>query len=159
MHKIANNLFVGSGNDCFYQDKPNWAVVHACKDPCHKIGVGYSGSLKPTHPNYLILSKENHLFLNLVDMDVLAHKYTEPIVQAALNFIETKSKAGNVLIHCNQGQSRSPALALLFLAKRAKSIPYNDYLSAKTEFAKLFPNYAPGLGVDSYLRDYWDALS
>lgn len=159
MREVANNLFVGSGNDCFYQDEPNWAVVHACKDPCHKFGVGYSRSLKPTHPNYLTLPKENHLFLNFVDMDVLLHKYTEPIVQAALNFIETKLKTGNVLIHCNQGQSRSPALALLFLAKRAKSIPFNDYSSAKTAFTKLYPNYVPGRGVDSYLQEYWNALS
>ena len=88
----------------------------------------------------------------------LSHKYTEPIVLAALNFIERNIGSKKVLIHCNRGQSRSPALALLFLAKRRKSICNDSYDVAKEEFIKLCPNYLPGMGVQSYLAQYWGAI-
>jgi len=159
MIKIYDSLFVGNESDCFYDNKPNWAVIHACKSPCHQRAVGYRGNLNKNHPNYLIFEKENHLFLNMVDMDMpLSHEFTEPIVSAALGFIEKNIKSKNVLIHCNEGQSRAPALALLFLAKRKNIISNENYQKAKVEFIRLFPNYQPGRGIEIYLINYWSQL-
>ena len=159
MIKIHDNLFIGNDSDCFYDNKEDWVVVHACKHPCHQRAVGYRGNLNKNHPNYLILEEEKHLYLNMVDMNtMLSHEYTEPIVKAALNFIERNINSKNVLIHCNLGRSRSPALAMLFLAKRKNILPKDSYKEAKREFMKLFPNYVPGIGIDSYLSKYWDVL-
>jgi len=159
MMEVDNNLFVSNERSCFYENKADWVVVHACKHPCHLIGVGYKGNLSSNHPNYLKLEKDNHLFLNMVDMNrPLSHEFTEPMVVVALNFIERNIQSKKVLIHCNRGESRSPALALLFLAKR-KSILNNDsYSKAKEEFIKLYPNYNPGRGVEIYLNQYWNEL-
>ena len=159
MIKLHENLFVGDGNDCFYEDKPDWVVVHACKHPCHQRAVGYSGNLNRLHPNYLILSKENHLYLNMVDMSMpLSHEFTLPIISTTLDFIEKNIGSKKVLIHCNLGRSRSPALALLFLAKRKNVISNKGYQNAKEDFVKIFPSYQPGKGIESYLIDYWDEL-
>ena len=159
MIEVDENLFVGDESDCFYNEKEGWAVVHTCKHPCHQKAIGYRGSLNRNHPNYLILERSNHLFLNMVDMDMrLSHEFTEPIVTAALDFIENHIDTKGILIHCNLAQSRSPALAMVFLAKRKSSISNETYPLAKEDFIKLYPNYTPGRGVESYLIKHWRDL-
>ena len=89
MIKIHDNLFIGNDSDCFYDNKEDWVVVHAYKHPCHQRVARYQGNLNKNHPNYLIFETEKHLYLNMVDMNtMLSHEYTEPIVKAALSFIE-----------------------------------------------------------------------
>ncbi|OFX51315.1 MAG: hypothetical protein A2046_03985 [Bacteroidetes bacterium GWA2_30_7] len=159
MIEIKEDLFVGDESDCFYNEKEGWAVIHTCKHPCHQKAVGYKGSLKKNHPYYLILERGNHLFLNMVDMDVpLSHEFTEPIVTTALDFIDRNIATKKILIHCNLAQSRSPALALLFLAKRKGIINNESYQRAKEDFIKLYLNYNPGKGVESYLIKHWGDL-
>jgi len=158
--KVCDKLFVGDESACFYEDRPNWAVIHACKHPCHQRAIGYRGNLNKNHPNYLISEKGSHLFLNMVDMETpLSHEFTEPIVSKVLDFIDKNIESNSVLIHCNQGYSRSPALALLFLAKRRDVISNKSYQEAKNDFLKIFPQYSPGRGIDTYLDQFWDELS
>lgn len=158
MKEIYDGLYVGDDRDC--QTAPSdWAVVHACKHSCHQDAVGYQGSLSSDHPEYLVADREADLYLNLVDMDrPLSHEYTEPIIEAAFDFINIHLPDREVLIHCNQGQSRSPALALLYLVKREEVIPNEDYATAKAAFSERYPAFVPGNGVDSYLRKYWMQL-
>jgi hypothetical protein len=159
MEEVAQNLYVGDDDDC--QRAPDdWAVVHACKHDCHQKGVGYTGDLNQSHPEYLIAQRESDLYLNIVDMErKLSHEYTEPIVSATFDFIDDNRDSKEVLVHCNQGRSRSPALAMLYLAKRADTLPDSDYESAKQAFADLYPPYRPGRGIELYLREYWPQLA
>ena len=160
MIKICEKLFVGDDSDCFYEEKPGWVIIHACKHPCHLRAVGYRGNLSKTHPNYLIFQRGSHLFLNMVDMNrTLSHEFTEPIITKTLDFIEKNIEDNNVLIHCNRGNSRSPALALLFLAKKKNVLSNASYQTAKSEFTDIFSAYNPGRGIDSYLNLYWSELS
>lgn len=159
MLNIYKNLFIGNESDCFYGDRSGWVVVHACKHPCHQKALRYRGNLNESHPNYLVFEKGSHLFLNMVDMiQPLLHRFSKPIISSALNFIDKNIKSNNVLIHCNLGKSRSPALALLFLAKRKNVISNISYKQAKDEFIKLFPQYQPGQGIEIYLIKYWGLL-
>jgi len=159
MMEVYANLYVGDENDCFYKDKQEWAAVHACKSPCHQKAVGYRGNLPKNHPNYLILEKENHLYLNMVDMSMpLSHEFTGPIILTALDFINKHIESKKILIHCNLGYSRSPAIALLFMAKRKKSITNESYTKAKEDFKMKYPNYNPGRGIEIYLTNYWIEL-
>lgn len=159
MFEVYNNLFVGSDSDCFYDNRNDWAVIHACKSPCHQTAVGYKGNLSRSHLNYLTLEREGHLFLNMVDMNApLSHEFAGPIISAALGFIEKNIGLRKVLIHCNVGQSRSPALALLFLSKRKKAISDESYQKAKEEFIRMFPLYQPGGGIETYLTRCWDII-
>lgn len=156
MEEVSENLLVGDEADC--RTSGEMAVVHACKTPCHQNAVGYRGSLPQDHDEYLISSQDSDLYLNIVDMDNLAKEYTEPILNEALDFIEDKISNKQVLVHCNQGRSRSPGIALLFLAKRKGEISGSSYREAKKEFQDLYGNYRPGRGIDSYLRNHWDEL-
>ncbi len=159
--ELTKEIYIGDNASCFYDEKDEWAVIHACKDPCHKYSVGYKGNLLSNHPNYLIKEVGNHLYLNMVDMNTpLMAKFTDPIIKLALIFIKSSiDNKKKVLIHCNLGLSRSPSLALVYLAKISKIINNASYDLAKFDFIKLYPAYSPGLGIDSYLRRYWEELN
>jgi hypothetical protein len=156
MIQIIDNLFVGSDLDCtFYGEEV--PIIHACKT-CHRKALGYKNSLTSVHPNYLIYQKQNHLFLNMVDMEQeLLPKYTNPIMRSAVVFIEQYIQDKKVLIHCNQGQSRSPSIALVYLAKN-KIISDVSFEKACDDFSNIFKNYEPGKGILLYLRNNWNTL-
>lgn len=113
----------------------------------------------PSHNNYLIKEEPGHIYLNIVDMAHLSHEFTYPIISAAVNFMKDKIDTCQIIIHCNQGVSRSPALALVFLAKILNEISKESYDLAKDDFIELYPPYCPGIGVDNYLRKHWNDLN
>lgn len=159
MNEVDKKLFVGDDGDCFYDERDGWAVIHACKHPCHQRAVGYTDNLNRNHPNYLILENKSHLFLNMVDMNMpLSHEFTGPIVGSALDFMDKYIEGRSILIHCNLAQSRSPSLVLLYLAKRKKIISNESYQDAKEDFIKLYLQYNPGAGIETYLTNHWEGL-
>lgn len=132
-------------------------MIHACKT-CHQKALGYSGSLPSSHPNYLVYESGDDLYLNLVDMDrEFLPKYTHPIMSAAMGFIDTWIDAGPILIHCNQGCSRSPAIGLVYMARKG-AVDASSYQAARNDFMKLFPAYMPGRGISLYLEHWWQEL-
>ncbi len=157
MREVCNNLYVGTERSCFRGKKQDWAVIHACKSPCHQRRLSYTGSLSPLHPNYLILEEEDHLYLNMVDANNVEDRYGDPMFTKAINFLEKNLASKKIIIHCNQGQSRSPAIALVFLAKTG-IIPKLSYGETTNAFHKIYPNYMPGMGVNNYLLRNWQRL-
>ncbi|VVB82724.1 Dual specificity phosphatase, catalytic domain [uncultured archaeon] len=156
--KINERICIGDNSSCFCGDKDGWVVIHACKIPCHQMAVGYKGSLPKNHQNYLIKEDEKNLYLNMIDNDIWSPQFIAPMIKRYVEFMKKNIK-NNVLIHCNVGLSRSPALALIFLAKISKEISNDSYDDAKNDFLKLYPAYKPGYGVDDYLRKYWNDLN
>jgi len=153
MIEVQDGLYVGNETDCRVGDD-EWAVVHACKSPCHQRAVGYRGSLSQDHPHYLVFNQGTDLYLNLIDPPIplfMTESFTSFLVfaQAQLN------EGRNILIHCNQGESRAPSLALLFLAKIVGSISNESYEAARSDFKALFTGYYPGKGIQKYLSDNW----
>lgn len=156
MQEVYERVIVANEMSCTEGNR-ELAVVHACKSPCHQNAVGYRGNLSNQHPNYLVLEKENDLFLNIIDPPV-------PLFKSLLfsRFLEFSDKhwsqGQKLLIHCNQSESRAPSLALLFLAKEISAIPNTCYEAAIQEFIKIYPNYNPGKGIQTYFTKNWDAL-
>ena len=157
MIEVYPNLFVGNQDD--YENnvkyKANWAVVHACKDPYHRAALGYKSKAAPKdHPEYLIAKRAHRLILNLIDVDDV--NYVSPIIiDAALNFIKENLNTGKiVLLHCNQGKSRSASIALLFMARKDK-FHGKSLLEAEAEFKEIYTNYFPSNGMREYLRINW----
>ena len=64
---ITDRLSYGNESECTHSTDGSIAVVHACKHPCHRHAVGYTNTLPNTHPNYLVLERGHHLYLNLID--------------------------------------------------------------------------------------------
>ena len=153
MYEVHTRLFIGTEVDCRLGDD-TWAVVHACKSPCHQKAVGYRGSLPPTHPNRLVLERGNDLYLNMIDPP--QPLFMPPLFTGFLEFGSRHWDAGRtLLVHCNLGESRAPSLAMLFLAKHLHVIGGSDFDTARTDFLVIFTRYAPGLGIQIYLREHW----
>ena len=156
MIEVFKNLYVGNDTDCRkIQFDIEWSVIHACKT-CHQKALNYTKSLPSNHPNYLVFRQDRNLYLNLVDMSSIKLEFADPIFETDLKFI--LEVTGKVLIHCNQGISRSPAIALTYLANQ-NLISKGSFSFASKEFIKLYKNYNPGLGIKNYLDDRWEHLT
>ncbi len=156
--EVYTNLYIGDINSCSWYPSQDWAVIHSCKHPCHRKAVGYKNNLAPSHPNYLIWEQNRHLVLNMVDMDKeLNPRFTNPIMRAAMSFIEKQLPENKIIVHCNQGLSRSPSIGLVYLA-RINIIDSSSFQNAKAAFRKIYPRYQPGLGISIYLKKNWATL-
>lgn len=156
MIEVYKNLFVGTDDDCCSSE--NIAIIHACKT-CHQKVLGYGKALPQDHANYLTYNHNNdNLYLNLVDMKPeFSPIFTDPIMKEAVTFINKNILEKPILVHCNQGVSRSPSIALLYLSLN-KIIDYSSYAAASLEFIKLYPDYNPGSGIFLYLSKHWNRL-
>jgi len=161
MTQIRKNLFVGNETDYEYKVKnqKGWNVIHACKEPYHRQVLGYSGRGAPKdHPEYLMAKRENRLILNLVDVENPAYIAKE-IMDEALRFIDQSLVGGRkVLVHCNQGMSRSPGIGLLYLAR--KGIINNDsFQEAPAEFETIYPGINMADGMRGFLERNWNSYN
>ena len=156
MIEVAPGLWVGSEAALAEIEQPDdWFIVHAAKDPWHREAVGYSGRAAPKdHPEYLFARRANRLALNLVDTPDPA--FVAPaLIEAALLFIEEGRGLGcPVLIHCNQGRSRSATLAMMHLAPMLGP----DFEAAEWKMRRLYPDYAPAPGIQAFAAGNWDGL-
>jgi protein-tyrosine phosphatase len=155
MIEVYTNLCVGTKVDCFYNDRNDLAIIHACKSPCHQRALKYKGNL-PNNHHYLTYEIGNHLFLNMIDPN--EPLFMPPLFISSLDFIEKHISKRKVLIHCNEGLSRAPSLALLYLAKRVNVIDNESYEKATQNFLKLFPLYQPSRGIAIYLNLHWHEI-
>lgn len=157
MREIVGGLHVGTDRDCFRDQRDGWAVVHACKHPCHVEAVGYRGSLPSDHPNYLLLEDDGHLYMNLIDPE--RPLFRTDSFRGFRDFATRHREDGSeLLIHCNQGRSRAPSLALLFLAKDLERLTSDSFDAARREYLGLDPDYLPGSGIQTFLQDNWSEL-
>lgn len=156
MIEVHPNLFVGSQDDeAAISWQPGWFVVHACKEPYHRQALGYTTQGAPKqHPEYLLAERPGRLILNLVDVAQVA--FVAPIiVDTAVGAIDRHIVETKVLIHCNQGLSRSPSIALLYLLKHTDALGSQEFEPALAAFRALYPPYAPAQGMADYVRLNW----
>jgi hypothetical protein len=168
--EIYPNLFVGSQNDLIHADSgigivsPGWFVITAAKEPWHREALGYKTQGAPKdHPEYLIAERERRLILNLVDAPDPAY-IREEIIERALDTIDVALDAGDkVLLHCNQGNSRAPTIALLWLRFRcAVTRPFlarMTFHDACEAMAERYPGFDPAGGMLGYARAAWEESS
>ena len=103
----------------------------------------------------------HNLYLNLIDPPTPLFR-----VESFRHFRDFATSAyvdgrQALLIHCNQGQSRAPTLAMLFLAKDLHVLPDDSYAEAVEAFApmaEMLPRYQPGLGIQQFMTERWSEL-
>jgi hypothetical protein len=154
---INERLSFGNESACTDITDGTIAVVHACKEPCHRGAVGYSTRTIPSnHPNYLVLERGHHLYLNLIDPP--APLFMLPSFEAFLKFVDREIAERPVLIHCNQGESRAPSLTLPYMAKRLDALPSVSYAAAAIAFRQNYA-YNPGRGIETWLTTNWNKIN
>ena len=165
--KMGEELAIGDLDACpMATTSGRWrAVVHGCKDPCHRAFVQYRGHLAPSHPEYLWALRGRELALNLIDPPVPLFR-AESFIRAmdfmdTFRFVDTFYEGQHpVLIHCNNGLSRAPSLALVYMARRLKTIPDDSFAVARAVFETMVPpgTYQPGKGIETFLAGNWAEL-
>jgi hypothetical protein len=160
MIEVHRNLFVGSQNDeVSIRGQSGWFVIHACKEPYHREALGYTGrAARKSHPEYLIAKRSGRLILNLVDAPDVNYISSE-IIDAALNAIHENITVSRVLVHCNVGQSRSPAIAFLYLTRFSDIFRSQDYQTSLGSFQKIYTSFNPAQGIADYVRVNWHKYS
>ena len=158
MIEIYKNVFVGNSNDYEWNKyESDFYFIQACKEPYHRQALGYIGrAISNTHPEYLFAYRDNRLILNIVDTD--SDKYFSNILfEKSIEFLDENLKDKNkILIHCNQGLSRSPSIGLLYLAVKNK-ISNKSFWDAEKDFVELYPDYEPK-GIKGYLIKNWNSF-
>lgn len=156
MIKVCPNLHVGSERDeQSIRGQVGWFFIHACKEPYHRQALGYTGrAAAKTHSEYLIARRNGRLVLNLVDVDDPNYIPAE-IVDAALDAVRDNIQHSKILLHCNQGQSRSPGIALLYLLKHTDVLGEKEMAAAIAAFRTIYPPYAPARGMADYIQLNW----
>jgi len=132
------------------------AVIHAAKYPCHARFVG-TGKLPKEHPDYLAFIRPFDLVLNMIDPAVSLFR-SETFAMTRAFARRHMSRGIPLVIHCNQGNSRAPSLALLIMAKDMHKISDESYDAARKEFESYYPQYKPGRGIEQYMRENWERL-
>jgi hypothetical protein len=157
MIEVSKNLFIGSHEDyeAMKHDCADWFIVHAAKEPYHRQALGYSGRAAPRdHPEYLIARRDNRIILNLIDAADLAY-VPRLIIQSALEAIAfAHAQDMPVLVHCNQGRSRAPSIAMMYLAPELEA----SFAAAQEQFRALYPDYAPAEGIRQFAERHWAEL-
>jgi hypothetical protein len=158
MTEISPNLFVGHQGDfeCQVDGREGWAVVHACKDPYHRKLLGYTTPGAPKGPEYLAAVRGDRLYLNLVDVPDPSYIHEE-LVETALAFIYEKLSGGKkVLVHCNQGESRGPGIALLYLLRHTNALPKTSLDAVLASFRQIYPAFSPSRGISGFIAAHWE---
>lgn len=131
-----------------------WAVVSAAKEPYHRALVGYTERAAPEGPERYAARRGRHLALNWVDVDDPTwFRVTE--LREALTHIEAAQRMEiDCLVHCNQGVSRSPALALGWLyCYGPDEWGALTFERAEERFKTIYPTYDPTRGVREFIRE------
>lgn len=168
MQKIIDHVYVGTVEDLLYiTDK---SILGACKEPLHRAHArlsgadseGYVGKAMPKdEPEYLWAKREHALYCNLIDAPA-ANFIPDAIIDKCMCFINQELQQDrDVVIVCNQGESRSPSIALMWLLKQgiinaSKNATFDEVVEA---FRQSFYNgYNPGKGFYDYTKRYFEKL-
>ena len=169
MKQIIENLYVGSMED-YNALGPGilcYSLLGACKEPLHRRYAkiqgaeqeGYTGRSMPKgEPEYLFAHRSHALYLNLIDartMDFIP----KPVIFEGLKFISKERHEGRkVLIVCNKGESRSPAIAFMYLmlCGRISADLFRKFEDAENYFREnYYPEYNPGNGIREFTEYYY----
>jgi len=153
MIEVYPNLFVGAEqHEHAVRGQHGWYVIHACKEPYHSRLLGYPpGKAAPKGPEYFFAKREGRLFLNLIDAPKVDFIPVE-IITEAVNAIHENIGQHKVLVHCNQGHSRSPSIAFLYLLKYSNLFAGQDLNTSIAAFRKLYPPFNPGRGMADFVQ-------
>lgn len=156
MEKILNKLYIGSDEDyAKLASREGWSFLRCCKEGPggHREALGYTAQGAPKGPSYLSITKANTMALNFIDPHDPAF-IQKDMVDAGIQFIDQRLSVGdNVLVACNQGHSRGPITAMLYL-RAIGELPHN-FIASERIFRTLYTPYDPGIGARQFARSRW----
>lgn len=189
MIPVKTNLLIGTVSEI--KSHPEWASINLAHNYHYELHqwTRRDGIDHTVDPCYLICTENPDLLsVNWVDSpDARYFDYNGQGVSLVLqmfDFIDKFLPTHSVGIVCNRGESRSPSIAMAYLAKRtnvlsrpivsasdlmegqnpielidnAKDFEKPTYSIARDKFQHIYSKYYPSSGITSFLIDHWDEL-
>lgn len=172
MVEVYPDLFVGNQEDyevmnSFHNCKEfekEFSFVGAAKYPWHKEHAkmdgsdceGYEGKAMPKdQKEYLYAEREHALYCNLIDVKDPAY-IPDEIILKCLDFIQKEMQNDRkVLICCNQGESRSPSIALMYMIEDGFFDDCKSIYDIFIRFKSIYQNYKPANGMEQKVIEFW----
>lgn len=131
-------------------DKGDWAVCSVAKDWWQRVKPG---RVDKTDPEFYAARRNNHLYVNWVD--VTESKFFRPEeMDLIFDFLDEMLHHGKkILVHCDQNKSRSPSVVMMYLA--SIGILSRKYTEAVSAFCVMYPTYDPKIGIQEFVRQHW----
>lgn len=148
--RLDTNIYIGDDHDVEYAREHNLRILHCAKHPWHVYMAG--DKLSQDDTNYMYAEKDGEAALNLVDTDDYAERFQplfDKAIESAFRFLDAATTP--VFIHCNKGESRSPAIALLYIHHRKMSEKTFDELLA-------IYGFKPKGGIYNFVKRAWDIV-
>lgn len=142
----GGKLYVGNQND-LYGLSDDFNIVHAAKEPFHRSLIGFQGSKCPEDKYFYEDDKRCSLCIIDFPKEFQWGWFPEDMLKSTMEFIDKSLADGkNVLIHCNQGMSRAPSIAFMYLVSRGlmKEDTFENNLKY---FIELYPEYRPATAI------------
>lgn len=139
----------------------SFSALFCAKNPYHQWMVGYVKNCSKDHPEYLVARrpKDRMMALNMVDAPK-PEFFSDEMIMAGIDFIENELAQGHdVVVVCNQGESRSPTMCLMYM------MVHGDFDKSKTfdevcDIYRVMTNYEwnPNMGIFKYCQNLWEKL-
>ena len=153
----STNIYIGNRDDSALRSDPDSVVVNTAKSVHYQI-LGWEKKSPESDPHYLSFEDGQLLSFNWVDGDSYLYEMGGPeAFTHTLNFIDHWIGSKEILISCDQGRSRSPTIALLYLAKRLHLISGLSCVEARAGFEAFYPGYPPS-GIGDFVSTHWDEI-
>ena len=157
MIEIAPDIFLIKEDEMKKQLFVHYALVNVSQTYHYQAHGWKKGEDHKADPCYVTCIQNNIISLNWVDGPAKYYDYEGKGVEnfkAILYFMRHALAHGRqILISCNKGVSRSPTIALLYMAKVLHSLP-DDPQEARKEFTKIYKFYNPG-GIWQFVSENW----
>lgn len=161
MIKVHDKIYVGQSRMVKLLNPSEYAFVNVSSKYHYELHKWQKGFKYADDPCYIICQKDNVMSVNWVDAAAKFYDWQGKGVETfikILDFIDQfRDTSKKVYIFCDLGQSRSPSIALLYLAKRLKTISNENYDAAKQDFLLLYPYYNPG-GIADFISEHWEEI-
>jgi len=158
MIKLADKLYIGKCSHCKHSVQDTVTLIYTCHWPCSRMqNKVCSLDTCPGQEN-LMHGTENSRskYLDLANMEIPRYRVEE--INQYLDLIDDNLSRGDVYLISENGESRSPSMALLWMAFRGNLISRSSFAAARSDFTRIFPNYIPWPGWTIFFEQEWDAL-
>jgi hypothetical protein len=138
----------------------DYSALLCAKNPYHKDIVGYLTNCPKDNPEYLVAyrPKEHIMALNMVDAKK-PEFFSDEMVFSGLDFIRKElDKCRDVVVVCNQGESRSPTMCLMFLMKNGVYDTSLSHTEVFMEFGEENLEWNPNNGILLYAVEFWNRI-
>ena len=154
--KIVSGLYCGDAEYWeAHKDEFDY-VIHACKEPYHRMALGYKGRGAPKDSEeYLIAERGNELCLNLIDADDPKYIPLTIMISAVQEIDYQLEQKNKIFVHCNEGKSRAPGIVFMYLMLE-NIIGKSSYEEAVKKFKDVYPLFEPANGINQFLKETYD---